>query len=515
MVQTPDSLRQLLAPVVKYRFWILSFVVPLLLLPALFLANGARRAVISRERATIDGHVSALNGVRNEPNHPNAAWSESIDRQAAAIKDELLREWATFWESQQSLRTWPKALGPDFLSAIEAVESGGRRELQFRDLQRYQNTVPNIVRQLPDRMGCEELMTNQDEDAAGGPLGRGGRRSGGGGGSGDDEGDDPDASRPLPILVWRPEDQKRLIGSFTWNKPPSTTQVLLAQEELWVYGLFCDAIKNVNEGATGHFDSRITQVEELAVGYPAAEDAPGGQGTGRVIGPPLDPGGGPPGGPLGGLDTGLPPTDAGLPGDSSSGPQGRPPHPRFGGFAGAFDVPMATAPGLVAPPSGTEPSADPGGEPKGPAVSPDDMFRQWIYSDFNGRPLTAQDLKTKPDAQFVHLMPFVLRVVVDQRQIDRMLAELAACQVPVDVRQVRINPSGPGQQFNESDFGRSGGGLPGGGFGPDGGSAQGQRRPFDVTVELRGTVGLATPPNKNVFGSPAGKDQALTVNGGI
>lgn len=508
MVQIPDSLRQQLAPVVKHHFWILACLVPLLLLPALFLANGERRAVIAREKATIDGHVSALNGVRNEPNHPNQEWSNRIDGLAAGVKEELKREWTAFWNSQGGLRAWPKALGQDFLTAITAVESGGRRELQFRDLQRYQNTVPDIVRQLPERMGCEELMTNQDEDA-GGPLGRGGRPPGVGGGSGDDEGDDPDASRPLPILEWRPEDQKRLIGSFTWDKPPSTTQVLLAQEELWVYGLFCDAIRNVNEGATGHFDSRITQVEELAVGYPAAEDAPGGQGTGRVIGPPTAPGGGPPGGPLGGLDAGgLPPDGSLPPGQSSATPQGRPSHPRFGGFAGAVEAPAAAPPGLVAPLGGPAGAGEPGGEPKGPAVSADDMLRQWIYADFSGRPLTAQELKTKPDARFVHLMPFVLRVVVDQRQIDRLLAQLAASDVPIDVRQVRINPSG--QAFNDADFGRFGGG----GFGPDGGSSQGQRRPFDVTVELRGTVGLATKPEDNAFEPSAGKDPAQIVVGG-
>ena len=73
------------------------------------------------------------------------------------------------------------------------------------------------------------------------------------------------------------------------------------------------------------------------------------------------------------------------------------------------------------------------------------------------------------------LMPFVLRVVIDQRQLDRFLATLATWPIPIDVRQVRIasdeNPVEPGS------------------------TAPVRVRPHDVTVELRGTVGLATPPD--------------------
>jgi hypothetical protein len=94
----------------------------------------------------------------------------------------------------------------------------------------------------------------------------------------------------------------------------------------------------------------------------------------------------------------------------------------------------------------------------------------------------------------VHLMPFVLRVTMDQRKIDALLADLATSAVPIDVRQVRINPS------------QQAGGLGGGpGAAPAPMDGSGGIRPFDVTVELRGTVGLSPPPDKNAIGggSPA------------
>jgi hypothetical protein len=101
-------------------------------------------------------------------------------------------------------------------------------------------------------------------------------------------------------------------------------------------------------------------------------------------------------------------------------------------------------------------------------------------------------------------LPFVLRVTVDQRQVDRLLAELAASPIPIDVRQVRVNP--PNQMGGEGVFGRGVGGLtqpPGGDRGGLAASGDRRRRPFDVTLELRGTVGLATPPNPAALGAAA------------
>lgn len=500
MVQIPDSLRQQLGPVLKHHFWILAALVPLLLVPALFMAAADRRKVIASERATIDGHVSALKSVQTKADHPNAAWSQAFDRQAAIVRKELLAEWEALWTSQQPLRVWPEMLGPDFLAAIAAVESGSRKDLQPAFKDRYQNTLPDIVRQLPARMGCEDLMADA-ETAAGEAAGLGVRRPAGlgrplGGGGGDDA----EATQSRMPLVWRPEDQKRLLASFTWATAPSTTQVLLAQEELWVYGLFCDAIRRINEGSTALFDSRITTVDELAVGYPAAEDRPGGQGGGRVLAARLPMGGG-----VEGLEDGMVAAEPAMEmtGESPEQFQGRPPHPRFsgGGLEGLGQLPagIGLPPGLaMGPGEGVE-----GGETAGPSLTLDDMLKQWIYVDFTGRPLTAPELATAPDAQLVHLMPFVLRVVIDQRQIDRLLAELASNPVPIDVRQVRINPST--QTGGEAGgFGGQGGlpSLPGGlgGSMPGGGPEGERRRPFDVILELRGTVGLATPPNPAVLG---------------
>ncbi len=498
----PDSLRQQLAPVIKHHFWILAALVPLLLVPAVFVASGQLKATIDREKATIDGHVSALGAIRSEPDHPNDAWVETFDARSGAVRGELVREWQSLWESQGGLRSWPAELGPDFLASIQAVAAGSRRDLQFRDLQRYMNTVPDLIRQLPERMGCEELMTAGD-----GEFGAGrGRPPGLGPGGELGQDDNPEASQQLSPLEWRPEDQKRLFESFRWNKAPTTTQVLLAQEELWIYGLFCDTIRRMNQGAKGAFDASITTVDELAVGYPAAEDKPGGSGTGRIIGlreaiavP--------------GVDGGLPMDPAmGTAAGGAAAPQGRPPHPRFsdGGLGGEGLGPPG---GIDGPPPGV-PAGEGGEGSATPALTFDDHLKQWIYVDFTGRPLNAAQLAAAPDAQLVHLVPFLLRVTIDQRQVDRLLADLAGNSIPIDVRQVRINPSA--QAGGGMEFGSGGGaamlGTQAGGDPAAPGDRR--RRTFDVTLELRGTVGVATPPNPATLGAGAAGDQPAAAGEG-
>jgi len=492
MVQIPDSLRPTVTALVKYHFWILAALVPLLLLPAIVSANGVLRRAIALQKSSIDGHLAALRSVSGDPEHPNDRWVESINTQTAAIQVGILREWEGFWESQETLRAWPRELGADFLEAIEAVETGRKKTLLDNLLQRYRNTVPDLVRQLPARMGCQESMG----DPQGGAGGREARPPVGGGAS--NEADSTEASLVQEPLIWSSEDQQKLYRSFVWQKVPSLPQVRLAQEELWVYGLFCDAIKKLNLGARGAFEASITGVEELAVGYPAAEEKPGGFGGGRIIwkaapaatdGGDLDSSEG-----FSGMD------EAGQGGPRPWRPLTKPENPRFTQSNSGLEESM---PGGKRPRAGGRAEGEEGAQT---ALTTEQALRQWIYVDFEGRPLTGPAVDTAADAAMTHLMPFTLRVVIDQRKIDGLLKELAENPIPIDVRQVRINPAGRGGGVAGLLAGRGGaaGGQPAGG-------GDRRRRPNDVTLELRGTVGLATPPDPRALGSGTETDAGQGV----
>lgn len=479
MPQLPEQIRPYVAALAKYHFWILGLLVPLVLVPLLAQGTGQLDTLISGQQSQIKGQIDALNAITSRPDHPNESWSAEIEKRTAEIHADTLAEWKTLWDEQAPLRVWPKQLGDDFITQIGRLKPGGSLTAQY--LRRYRDTAGALVRELPRRMGAADLTEGDAVGRAGGGFAEGAPPGFGGGvppGFGGEFGGRPGPTGPRPttpsgeVVEWAAEDQRRLLASFTWEKPPTTTQVLLAQEELWVYGLLCDVIKQVNAGATEPFNAPIMFVRELAVGYPAAEDQPGGQGGGRIV---LPTAAGQPGGEMG--MEGMPPPDMGMPG---AGAAGRPAHPRFGGMAGA---------GGGGPFGGGEFGGEAAPDPAA-AVSPDDQLREWIYVDFNGKPLTAAELATSPDAKLVHLVPFALRAVVDQRKVDALLATLATNAVPIDVRQVRINPG-------------AGAGGPGSGPGPGldgaGGMAGGGTRPNDVILEIRGTVTMATPPNESVL----------------
>lgn len=459
MVSLPDNVRPYATALAKHHFWILAALVPLVLVPLLMVGNAGLRSRIAARRSQIEGKLSQARAVTGVSPHPNAEWSTAIGADTAQVRQETLDEWRRFWDAQQQLRVWPEKLGDDFVRAVTSLPAG--RTLARPYLVRYQNEVRQLVRQLPARMGVEEAMRDQDaqrvaEASVPAPV--------------------PGRAAPEPILIWNPADQRRLYESFVWEQPPLTSQVLLAQEELWVYGMFCDILGTFTRGATGRHDSPLTVVDELAVGFPAAVRGDGGGlSTRRILMPAGDPAA------VEAVPGEEPRMMDAMPG-AEDGPATAPWHPRFSGASGP-------AGGL----RGFE------GAPAGPAgkQSEEQDFLGWIYVDFAGRPLSPAELAAAPEMQLVHLMPFVLSVVIDQKQLDRLLATLAAAPIPIDVREVRINadamPGGDGR------------GMPI--LAGDASDRDMGLRSRDIRLELRGTVGLAAPPVEQALGAgPAAEE---------
>lgn len=446
----PESVRPALAILRKYHFWMLAALVPLILVPLLFLANASLRSRIQTARSQIDSRFSALRSVEGQNPHPNEAWSTKIVANTRRTKLDTLQAWTSFWNGQEALRQWPPALGADFVQRAAVLKAGGT--LPRKLLERYQDSVRQLVRELPARMGSDEHMRDEATDVNEDPRPGGGPPRAG-------------AQAVRRLVTWFPDDQRRIYQSFNWQKPPSTTQVMLAQEELWVYGLFCDAIARLNRSAAGPYNAPVTNVVQLAIGYDAVEEMPGG--TGRITIPQA----------VGGEAAPAMEADGAGPAARLS----RPPHPRFGrdGVSG----------------SGREKAAGTVGMGEGTA-SADDALKNWIYVDFDGKPLMASDLATSQAARMVHLMPFVVRLTMDQRSLDALLVDLASSSIPIDVRQVRINPDrktgGPGFD-SPAGLARPAGGQPGT-------VVVDRPRLHDIRVEIRGTVGLATPPNPQALG---------------
>ena len=517
MAMIPDSVRPYWDFLAKYHFWLLAPLVPALILPTLFMTNGKLAAEIASKGKEIDGKISSLKQVDGITPHPNDTWTSDIDKRTARVKRETLAEWQRFWDSQADLQTWPAELGPDFLQRLSSLKPG--KELPRQLLERYKSSVRELAKKLPARMGADAAMIDPDEQLAeGGGEGQGGGPPGGmammrnrmmqpGGGV-----PGMAARRSTALVEWNPADQQRLYDSFHWDKPPKTKQMLLAQEELRVYGLLCDQIAAMNQGAGGTYDAAIPHVEQLAVGYPACEDEPAFSTVGRMHEPGAEGAGGMGMGMgMGGSRGMMMPSSGGdsdASGAAGGGGQVKPQHPRFMPKEGQSGM----ARGMSMPPmGGGDAEGGASAAAQGPGTT-DEAFLTWIYVDADGKPLKGEEVATSPSALMTHLMPFTIRATIDQRKLDAFLIRLATSAVPIDIRQVRLNPpaaatgmpgmgGGMGGPSNRGMMSRPPMGE-GGEDGPMAGmaGAGSMVRPHDIVLEIRGTIALATLPNPEALG---------------
>jgi hypothetical protein len=475
MVQVPNNIQPALKLLSKYHFWLLALLMPLVLVPLAFTADATLINQIDLRRTEVSGKLDAVAKLARaeatgfeQLGHPQKQWAAKIDQMTDGLRQQIYQQWSAFWQQQQDLRVWPPELRGDFIGAVTRLKPGDKLATRFID--RYQNTVRQLVRKLPARLDAAEEM--RESDAFGGRDG--GQRFVQGPETGMLGGELADQH----TVIWDPTDQTELYASFNWQEPPSTAQILLAQEELWCYETLCDAIAAANAEATGAHNATIASISQLAVGYRAAQSSSSGRGGGRVQRLQSAVGGMMGMGMEGSMDMGM---DMGMDGAETLG---APSNPRFS--SGGQMTGMGFEDGF------------PGDEFGGDAEADDDALRNWIYTDANGTPLLAEEIEASPDTKFAHLMPFVVRGQVDQRKLDLLLRTLATWPVPMNVREVRINPE------NSLGSGTSNRRMMAGGmgenYGMEGTQTGGSYRGYDVTVELRGLIALAAPPNREFLG---------------
>ncbi len=283
------------------------------------------------------------------------------------------------------------------------------------------------------------------------------------------------------VVDWAKEDLDRLMRRFNWLSRPSTEEVRLAQEDLWVYEALLRIIAKTNGPAVKYQrDAPIKQIGALQIGADAVmawQTAPGG----AIIGGP----------------------------GAAGGPGGR---PEYDGYVGS-----SAGPG-PRPPAGSY-GEGPGGPGQYPASPTDNR-----YVDGEGNPLGAA--QEHPFAEF-KLMPIRMLLLMNQTKLQKLLVECANSSMPVEVRSLAMGvpqgsmpgmgglstPIGPPAGHQSYGPGYNGGraaeydGYQGSGVGPRGpGGFSGQtlfiqRKNLDVSVDLRGTICIYNPPDEAKLGT--------------
>ncbi|MEQ8791235.1 MAG: hypothetical protein RIC55_33545 [Pirellulaceae bacterium] len=436
---------------------------------------------------------------RTQTFHPNDVTHEKMTEQIATLKDSVVKAWKEQHSSQgERVFAWPAALPEDFRNRVAKITSREERDSEGKPMRlSIEEAIPfplpkddKSLLDVSSRQIYGSYIHNELPKLAARIQSNWGTPE--------------DRNAVRPVVWWEPTNQQHIANSrFEWSDQddgaPNTLQVFYAQEDLRVLEALMDIIAETNKGATADFNAAIKRIEFIHLGRDASRAA----GSIKKLGVALN---------------------TGADGQSLEGAA-----PSFGGDGGGDDY-SGDDPAMD--PSGGDPAAGGdfgggggGGAPIDPAAalaSQDPAHHRYV--DLNYQPLPAQTLRdsfNSKDPAIAKLavakrLPVRMRVVIDQRRLNDLLAACGNSSLTVEVRQVRLNPqSDSGVNRNQSSSGGSGFG--GEGFGGDenfdtfsSGGSRAQAKPqkdkntqFDVTVELYGIVYIYNPVDTKKFGVPA------------
>jgi hypothetical protein len=504
-----NKAQDIIQKIKRYQFWILCGLATVVGIVSWWLATDSLAKTYAANKTKIESSAGQIVNVKNQDPHPNEKWAEIYKARAEKDRKEVEAAWKNMYSEQKSrVYVWPRELGDDFVAAIENLPPG--EELSPDHLNRYLN---GVLRQF------ETLAKIVDADYVG-------PSQGGGGLYGSDRG----AAAAQSLLGQTP---RRVIWSglgelqlpYDWQETPTTLKVIYAQEEIWVLQAICKAIAMANEGSTGPHDATVTMIEQMLVGYLAAEEHPNGAGeAGRItrVTAPLAPVTGyGAGGVVGASPDAAVGAEATL--GVAAGALQRPPRPDITAAGGSGRG--GGSPGYGGTGSDTSAAAPVSDDPKV-------YLNEWRYVKGDSTPLRADEFTSSPPFYEYRLMPWRVRMTVDERQWDKLLVMFRNTELPLEIKQVRVNPSddvggGMGSRYagDSSSRGGYGGGGSRGGYGAAGGSRGGHGggygtpsrgggpSPFGgptqpvsntVILELRGVAYLMNPPDLSKIGVAGG-----------
>ena len=487
-----DKVRAFLQAAWLQRFWILCVVGTLAAVVCWMMASGELQRQFTANKSQIDTEFGNMQKISETSVHGNPAVNAKEREEAKKIADSVKQLWQSLYDAQREVvLKWPDVLGADFVSYVEKAKFGSDINQTFRD--RYQNYIKNRFDGLVEIVDAKKMPV--DGAATFGPgMGRmeGGGRMGEGGMAADVIlGPDGLPIEEDYLVQWL--DQANLRQQLEFANVPTSKQIWVTQENLWVYETLLNAIANTNKerGATRPDNTAIRVIQSLEVGAPAALAMP----LESMILMPMD---------------------------------------------------AMAAGGEVASESRM---SDPGTAAEG--VDMDAMLLQNRYIDAEGKPIA--DAATGMGTEFRRL-PIRMVLMMDERYLPNILVECANAPLPIEVQRLRINKEksgidkdgqafelaasagagAPGMMGGRGMEGGRGMGMPGGyggGRGGEGGRGMGMPmggrgyeggmgmslNPADTanlaTVEIQGIVYIYMPPDPTILVVP-GDDATLAAGDG-
>jgi hypothetical protein len=465
-----DKLKTVLAAIKKHHFWVLSGVVIVVALLSWTWATTDLANGLDSRKTTLEGYFNDLRGIIEMPDHPNEDDIAEIKVTTEKLKSNVLDAWVRLYQDQKQKNKLPDSLSPQFQQVFESL--GPEDKLPDDYLHEYWRFIPKHFSTLFEQIDLLRPETS-DQDAAesdttalardfnpepgsvnnlmsttGGMSLVGPRETGK---------NDPNA-KMIGTVEWDRTDREELVSQFTWPRLPTTEQVRLAQEDLWVYEALLRIIKNTNGGTTARHDAAVKRIEALQIAKEAAVSWLKARDSGIRFGVSAE--------------------------ETTKQPLSEPP-PTTGG---SFEENQSL------------------------------LLNHFRYVDADDQPLPAP--VQHPFAEY-KIMPINMTLVVNQTAIPKLLAECANSNMPIRVRRVRLNP-GQGRVFDLSRLAaglpveqpaavspqsRPTGEM----FDPARATDLARRSPSDVAIEIQGVIYIYNPPDLAKLGTGGGGEEAAAA----
>ncbi len=431
-----DQVRAFFSVVWTQRFWVLSIVGTIVAVLCWNMAASDLSSDFTKRQGEINtahNNVKTINGERFHPNDDVIAG----DTKQAQVQRDMVREvWQELYDAQRAdVLKWPETIGDEFVKYMENRKFGDNISEVMRGF--YHNYIQTRFDSL--------LKIVQARKTA---NGRSGGRAGAGGYGGEYGGAAPAlaAEEEEDYLVeWI--DQGALQKKLDFPKKPTTLQVWVTQEDLWVYETLLKVIDQTNKakGAVRPDNTAVRAIVQLQVGAMASSPS-----TGKVIIPQPTEGegggggeyGGEYGGEFGGYGGGEYGGYGGG-GEFGGGYGGG----EYGGYGGGGEYGGYGGGGEFGGGYGGGGEYGGGGRfGMGEGGGGDGTLLSRRYLDAEGKPDEGGSVESVVSTEFRQL-PIRMRLMMDEKFIPTLLLKCANATLPIEVKQVRINPSKSGAGF--------------------------------------------------------------------
>ncbi len=432
-----DQVKAFLSVVWAQRFWVLSVVGTIIAVLCWNMAASDLSADFSKRQGEINKAHSDVKSINGEQFHPNDDVIAGDTKQAQVQRDMVREVWQELYDAQRAdVLKWPETIGKEFVDYMESRKFGDDISEEMRGF--YHNYIETRFDSLLEVVKARKMVNKQAGSRAGGYGGQAGPSVTA---ASTDEDEDY-------LVEW--VDQGELQRKLSFREKPKTIQVWVTQEDLWVYETLLKVISetNVAKGAQRPDNTAVRAIVQLQVGAMAANPS-----TGQVIipQPSEDEGGGGEFGEFGdyGGYGGYGGGEYG--GDYGAGGYGG---GEFGGDYGAGGYGAGGeygAGGYGGGEFGAGGGYGMGGRGGGGGEGSLLMRR---YLDAEGKPDEGGSVESVVSTEFRQL-PIRMRLMMDEKFIPTLLLKCANATLPIEVKQVRINPSKSGAGFGGNRSSRS------------------------------------------------------------